>query len=288
MKASSQTTDEPLHLAAGYSYWKLNDFRLNKEHPPLIKELAAIPLLFLNLRFPNSKSWDEGDQVNLGRRFLFEQRELMIEQQGRDGPFVPSDKILFSARLPVLILSLVLGWFLFRWSREMFGAAAALLTLALYVLDPNVITHSCLVTTDLGVTLFMFLAVYALWKYIEKPRPLRIIWLGLMIGAAFASKFTSLWVLPILGLLALFLVYAKAPLPARPWSAKSEPASGRSRRFASITAVLAIALAVGFLMLLATYFAVNFPAYFQGMREGIGHASSGHEAYLLGEISQHG
>src|ERR1051325_6648657 len=42
---SSPTSDETAHLAAGYSYLVAHDYRLNPEHPPLVKMLAALPLL---------------------------------------------------------------------------------------------------------------------------------------------------------------------------------------------------------------------------------------------------
>ena len=47
MKDDSATMDEAAHLPAGYSYLTQKDMRLNPEHPPLIKDLAAIPLLFI-------------------------------------------------------------------------------------------------------------------------------------------------------------------------------------------------------------------------------------------------
>ncbi len=40
----SQTWDEGIHLSSGYSYLKTGDFRMNAEHPPLFKLLAALPL----------------------------------------------------------------------------------------------------------------------------------------------------------------------------------------------------------------------------------------------------
>jgi len=288
MSANSRTSDETAHMAAGYSYLKLRDFRLNPEHPPLIKELAAVPLLFLNLRFPTGRDWEEADQWGVGRRFFYEQRELTRDQTGSDTDHVSWKTMLFSARLPVLALSLALGWFLFCWSREMFGAPAALLALALYVLDPNIVAHSSLVTTDLGVTLFMFLSIYALWKYSRRPHPLRILVFGLMIGAAFASKFTALWLLPIFAMLALFLLFSKEPLPARPWSARSEPVSGFGRRFGALALVFGAALAIGSLALLASYFVIYFPAFLEGMRVGFKHSQGGHWAYLLGSISLRG
>src|SRR3954454_18862900 len=40
------TSDETIYLPAGYSYLKWHDYRINAEHPPLVKELAALPMLF--------------------------------------------------------------------------------------------------------------------------------------------------------------------------------------------------------------------------------------------------
>ena len=49
MARLSITGDEVTHLPAGYSYVTTGDFRLNPQHPPLIKALAALPLLALDL-----------------------------------------------------------------------------------------------------------------------------------------------------------------------------------------------------------------------------------------------
>ena len=43
ISSKSQTADEAVHLGAGYSYLATGDFRLNPEHPPLIKILCALP-----------------------------------------------------------------------------------------------------------------------------------------------------------------------------------------------------------------------------------------------------
>jgi len=45
----SPTYDETVHLFAGYSYLRWGDYRVNPEHPPLVKMLAAAPLLALDL-----------------------------------------------------------------------------------------------------------------------------------------------------------------------------------------------------------------------------------------------
>ena len=47
LRQKSPTFDEVGHLPAGYSYLMTNDYRLYKNNPPFIKQLAALPLLFL-------------------------------------------------------------------------------------------------------------------------------------------------------------------------------------------------------------------------------------------------
>src|SRR5437867_2034681 len=273
---SSQTSDEAAHLAAGYSYLKTADFRLNPEHPPLIKELAALPLLPLELSFPWGPLWEQSEEWNIGRIFVHENR-------------VSNDTILLFGRLPVLLLSLILGWFLFRWGRTLFGAPGALLGLSLYVLDPNVVAHSCLVTTDLGVTLFMFLAVYSLWSWSERPSPGRLALCGLMVGGAFASKFTSLWLLPILGALAAALLPLRVAVPLPPWSkGAGDGRAAFARRLAGLAlAALSVAV-VAFLVVSLTYAGTGMGAYVVGLERGLRHSGMGHMAYLNGQYSEAG
>ena len=85
----SATMDELAHIPSGYSYLKFKDMRLNPEHPPLLKDLAGLPLQFINLNFPlQDKSWatDINGQWDAGAKFLYE--------SGND-----ADKIIFWARV---------------------------------------------------------------------------------------------------------------------------------------------------------------------------------------------
>lgn len=273
---SSQTSDEAAHLAAGYSYLTTGDFRLNPEHPPLIKEWAALPLLPLELAFPGGPLWEQAEEWNIGRLFVHENR-------------LPNDTLLLLGRLPILALSLLLGWFLFRWGRALFGARAALLGLALYVLDPNVVAHSSLVTTDLGVTLFMFLTVYALWGWTERPSPRRLALCGAMAGGAIASKFTSLWLAPILAALLLGLLVLRAPVPPLPWKeGAGDDRAPLPRRAAGLALAALCMAAISFVVLAASYGLTGLPAYVVGLSRGFGHSGIGHMAYLNGEYSEAG
>src|SRR5205809_5609337 len=68
----SATSDEPLHLAAGYSYWQTRDFRMNPEHPPLAKLVAALPFLALHPRIDTSDpSWKRGIEDAFAFKFLY-------------------------------------------------------------------------------------------------------------------------------------------------------------------------------------------------------------------------
>ena len=278
MTESSQTSDEAAHLLAGYTYLKTADFRMNREEPPLIKELAALPLLLLPLERPVGDPEHGMGAFRLGPVFVHKNR-------------VSSDTILLLGRLPILGLSLLLGWSIFHWGRRLMGARGALLSLALYVLDPNVVAHSCLVTTDLAVTFFIFLTVYALWCWAACFSPPSLVAAGLSLGAAFASKSTAFWTVPMLVILGAALLLSKAPIPARPWSTRPRAQSGeetRRGRFGALIFAAAILASVGFLVVLCVYGVRGLPEYFAGIHRGITHSASGHSAYLLGEASDGG
>ena len=73
----SLTFDEPLHIYAGYSYLQWRDFRVNPEHPPLAKVLAALPLLAL-----------EVDTASITRA----QRDFVWQAHGEDGAVRQCDR----------------------------------------------------------------------------------------------------------------------------------------------------------------------------------------------------
>ncbi|MDD5489614.1 MAG: glycosyltransferase family 39 protein, partial [Candidatus Moranbacteria bacterium] len=166
--------DEVAHIPSGYTYVKYHDYRLNPEHPPLLKDLAGIPLQFLKVTFPaNEQFWttDANGQWNAGWRFLYL-------------PGNNTESILFWSRLPIILLSLLLGFVIFKWAKELFGAKAGLLALALYAFDPNILGHDHYVTTDLGIAAFSVFAFYFFTKYLKKPNWKMTILAGIFLGLA--------------------------------------------------------------------------------------------------------
>src|SRR5258708_28964369 len=71
-RRQSQTFDEGAHIFSGYRYWKNFDFGFNPEHPPLVKLIAALPLLGLPLRTPPIPDGDfKMVEFRTGRDFFY-------------------------------------------------------------------------------------------------------------------------------------------------------------------------------------------------------------------------
>src|ERR1700684_3986330 len=73
-RTDSAITDELAHIPAGYGYVHNLDYRLNPEHPPLVKALAMLPVLFLNPVFPTSSAaWqtEVNGEWDMGTAFLY-------------------------------------------------------------------------------------------------------------------------------------------------------------------------------------------------------------------------
>ena len=175
MKDDSVTMDELAHLPAGYSYLTQKDMRLNPEHPPLMKDLAAIPLLFIkNINFPSEiGAWKEdvNGQWAFGFNFLY--------QSGN-----PVDKMIFWGRIPMILILILLGFYIFKWTKELFGQKTALLALFLFSFSPTFLAHGRLVTTDVGAAAGVFIATYYFIKAFQQPIKKNIILAGIAFGLA--------------------------------------------------------------------------------------------------------
>jgi hypothetical protein len=192
MRLESETMDESYHLAAGYSYLLTGDYRLSPEHPPLGRILCALPLLWLQPHLPlEDQSWKKKDSEAFGKRFLYYNR-------------VSADTLLLSSRLVTITLTLLLGLAIAAVTRQFFGSTAAAFALFLLVFDPNVIAHGRYVTTDLAVTLTIFLACAWWSRYLVSRRPRHVALSGIALGLALASKFSAVLLLPIILLLWVF------------------------------------------------------------------------------------
>jgi Dolichyl-phosphate-mannose-protein mannosyltransferase len=242
LRGSAATYDEGAHLPAGYSYLVTGDHRLNPEHPPLVKLLAAAPLLLLpNVAFKtDDAAWAAGRQWELGRRFLYRWND--------------ADRLLFWARLPMVALGAGLCTAVFVWTRSRFGSTAAFFAGCLAVLSPDLLAHGRLVTTDVAMALFYFLTVVSFDGLLRRATGPRLAATGLAATAAVASKFSAPVLVPVLVSLGLLAVFSREEVTLAFGATVRAPRRGWPRA----KVVAGLLLAVGFLAWLGLWASYGF------------------------------
>ncbi len=204
LAGDSPTMDEQNHIARGLAFLRTGDPRLSLEHPPLINSLSALPLLTMpELQLPTDHpSWER-------REGWYEFADLFLWQYNHD-----VDRIVFLARLPIVLLAMALALTGYRFASMLWGRAAALPALALLLFEPNLLAHGRYATTDMGGTLFTFLTTFCLWRlWRESDRWNWRLWTAaaLSMGLAFGSKLSALGFGVIWLVLALLPLYDDGP-----------------------------------------------------------------------------
>jgi|SRR3989344_598393 len=242
--------DESAHIPAGYGYVKYFDYRLNHEHPPLVKILSGIPLLFLDPNFPvNKPAWttDVNGQWQTGADFLY--------NSGNN-----ADQIVFWARFGPVLLTLLTIIFIYVFASKIIGGWWALLPSFLFGLSPTVLAHGHYVTTDIGATFGVLISFYFLFKYLKNRTGANLLIAGIAFGVAQLTKFSNVLLGPIFILLitALFTVNV-----IKKWN-DTEPGQ-RFKRFAKeglreLCDIVAI-IVTGLILVTLVYiiFSYNYP-----------------------------
>ena len=274
IRVNSQTIDEAMHIAAGYSYLATRDFRIEPQNPPLIKELLALPMLMAyGLPFrPDPQHWRDADGYLIGRDLLYQSKPT-------------ADQILTLSRIPNLFLGGVLvaltGW----WAYRLWGSRAALLAMALASFEPNLIAHSSLVTTDTGVTLFIFLAVYLFWEYLNQSTWTFLIGTGISTGMALVAKYSSVLVIPIIALIVTASLLTSSEPDIR--LPKARKPNKPRHKLLQAAAVLSLILLVALLTIPPAYLFQGFRPWLSGFYQYLILSQEGLPAFFLGEYSWH-
>jgi hypothetical protein len=236
---NSATFDEGAHLPAGYTHLALGDHRLNPEQPPLVKLLAAAPLLAVDPVVQTEHvAWTAARQWEFGRRFLY---------AWNDG-----ERLLFLGRLPMVALTLGLIVAVFARTRRLAGSAAGALALGLAVFSPDLLAHGNLVTTDVALALFVFLTVAAFDGLTERVTWGRLALTGMAAGAALATKFSGLLLGPVLLALAIVVLASGRPLELA-LAGPPRIVRGTLRKAGVLLALLAATGALALLVIWAAY-----------------------------------
>lgn len=279
----SPTNDEPTHLTAGYIYLTTGDYNMSPAHPPLGRVLAALPLLAMPLeRLSPDRAW-----LDLPK-FLW-------------GNGVPAEKIFLCARLVIVALTILFGFYLAWWTRRRFGPAVALIALTFFAFDPNLIAHGHYVTTDLIVSLMIFLTCTFWADFLEAPSWKNMLLSSIFLGCALVSKFSGAFLLLVLPMLYLaawrrnggraFFTWRGAIVTAVLMAAGAGLVVGVSYGPEVRPLLSSLGRAVlhgGFSSATQARAALLNFGYFKGMHQLAQDDTNGHAAYLLGHFSTSG
>jgi hypothetical protein len=273
VRANAPTYDEGTHIASGYSNLARRDFRLERYNPPLINMLLASVLFFAyRLPFdPPDEQWRAAAEFAIGQSFLYASP-------------LHADQILAVGRLSNVLLGALLVALIGWWALRLWGRWAAVVAIALASLEPTLVAHASLATVDVGVSLFIVLALYLLWEHAVAPSAWRLAGSGIALGLAFVSKYSSITVLPMIALIVVGHILL-GDVIAGP-GPKRRTAATVGERVRQGTTVLVLVLIPVLAVIPATYFFQGFATWLSGLELLL--RRGGQPAFLLGRYSPEG
>ena len=231
-------------------------------HPPLAYYLDSLPVLFSDLdrsvwTYPASRV---RDLAFLGAADVDRGQALL------SSPANSGDRLLTLARLMVMLQTMLLGYFVYRFGMALYGWKAGVGALALFACCPNTIALGSLITPDMTLTVFFFVTIYYFRKALVGNERSDHVLAGVALGLALLSKFPALLLLPIEGVILACLALRRQRLPVK-W--------------------LLISWACALLVVLVGY-RFDLGPYIQGIKVQQMHGGGGHLAFLMGQLSPAG
>jgi len=167
------TYDEGNHYQYGINILNGDSHRFDDSKMP-VSALNALP----------KKIWDKIEPHKLAKplRFLGKMR---------------------TGRYMTVIFSLIVGAYIYRWSRKLYGPSAGFLSLFLYTFSPNILAHSRLITTDLFAAGTILIALYYFWKFINQGGWRRGLTSAIALGLSQLAKYTAVYLYPLFFVLAV-------------------------------------------------------------------------------------
>jgi 4-amino-4-deoxy-L-arabinose transferase-like glycosyltransferase len=231
-------------------------------HPPLPYYLNSIPLLFVE---QPSHVWgyDPGiirDRAFLGAVDFYRGQALLSDRSNHD------DRLLIASRLMTAFISLLLGWYVYRFSSELNGVNGGILSAILFAFNPSMLAFSGLIVPDMPLTVFGFIALYYLWRFLKTENLRSLLIGGILLGCALLSKFTALLLVPLVVSSFLTIMYLQKRKLAL--------------RLVLVLAVAALVLFVGYWF--------DLRPYFEGIIFQMDKNQTGQATFLMGQHSAHG
>ncbi|MEK6260680.1 MAG: hypothetical protein AABP62_18935 [Planctomycetota bacterium] len=178
----SPNVNEPSHLAAGISHWQFGRYELYRVNPPLVRMVAAVPVLAVGAK----TDWSNFHDSPLTRS------EFMV---GPDFVAANGERSLWLttiARWACIPFSLVGGWVCFLWGRALYGKLAGLLSLTLWCFSPDILGHASCFTPDAHAAAVGLAGNYFFWRWLKQPSWKLATATGIVLGLALLTKITWL------------------------------------------------------------------------------------------------
>ena len=187
--------DEAGHLPAGLSHWQFGSFELYRVNPPLVRMVAALPVLLAGPKTDWSgytNRLDHRSEPRIGRAFL-----------RRNG--MESFWYFTMARWACIPFSLLGAWACFSWGRDLYGPRSGLLAATLWCFSPMVLAFGQTIVPDVAAAAFGMLAGHAFWRWLKTPSWTQASLAGAALGLAEITK--TLWLLLFVLWPLLWIVY---------------------------------------------------------------------------------
>lgn len=191
----SPTINEPGHLVAGLSYWKFSRFDVYNVNPPLVKLVAALPVMAVGYE----EDWS-GFYTGRGARPEFAMGEDFVAANGERSFF-----LFMIARWACIPFSWLGGIVCYLWARDLYGRPAGIIACAIWCFEPNILAHASLMTPDAHATSLGLAACYSFWRWLKHPTWTQTFVTGVVLGLAELAKTTFILFYPLWPL--LWLIY---------------------------------------------------------------------------------
>jgi hypothetical protein len=212
----SFTIDEAYHIGAGAAYVQTGDFRLNPEHPPLVKLwVGAFVSGWGYSLSPYRELADKGDERQFVEKDVYLSNDPdVIQSRSRAAMFALNGMLLFLFATAV---------------RHVFGEIVAMAAVAYLAIDPAVAAHLPVVMTDLPVALLSASAILFAVGAFRSWTPVDLLLAAIALGLALTAKHSA-----VITLAAVAIIGSVAALV----SARATEFPTRLRRATSVGLVL--------------------------------------------------
>jgi 4-amino-4-deoxy-L-arabinose transferase-like glycosyltransferase len=293
----THTYDEPYHVGAAVGIFEAKEHVLGVQHPALSRMVPGLALVLRGVELPQYRGTStirsEAAAFNAGYDVMMGSAERYW-------------MVLRTARLAMLVFPALALLYVYLLGRYLASGLVALLATVFFSIEPTMLGNGALVTTDGPACAGFLVALYHGLRWIARPTWKRTVIGAVALAVAVALKFSTLLIVPALGLVMLM----------RPLFGHRR--RGRMKWLSGIPPLARLAaVAVGsYLVLWATFLfqfgpiadqdvfskhpewnripavvrntPVPMPSLLMGGFILAGHNKVGHVSYLNGQISTHG